>query len=115
MESAATKAAAVAAMETTAITAMIAATIKPTTVIARTPVDPATPAIPAIPPVIAAAVIAAAIIGGAVIPSGIERRDVTGGRVDAGLVTTSKSDREHCNDRAQKNPTANHGFSPSPT
>jgi hypothetical protein len=106
----------IAAMEAAPIAAVVAAPIESAaTVIARTPVDAATPAIPAISPVIAAAVISAAIIGRAVIPSGIERRDVTGGRVDAGLITTGKRDREHRNDRAQKNPTANHDFPPSPT
>jgi hypothetical protein len=96
-------AAVAAAMETAAITAIAAV------VIARTPIDSATPAIPAA--VIAAPVIAAAIIGRAVIPTGVERRDVTGGRIDAGLIATGKRDRERRNDCAQKNPTANHGFS----
>jgi hypothetical protein len=96
-------AAAVAAMETAVITT-IAAVIIP-----GAPVNSATPAIPAA--VIPAAVIAAAIVGRAVIPSGIERRDVTGGRIDAGLIATGKRDRERRNDCAQENPTANHGFS----
>jgi hypothetical protein len=113
MAAATMEAAAVAAMETAAITAMVAAAIT-ATVIAGAPVDSPSPAIPAIPAaIVTAAVIAAAIVGRAIIPSGIERRDVTG--VDAGLVTTGKRDRKHRNDCAQKNPTANHGFSPSPT
>jgi hypothetical protein len=102
-----------ATMETTAVEAaapiapaMVPA--EPATVIARTPVDSATPAIPAIP----AAVVAAAIVGRAIIPAGIKRRTITGGRVDAGLIATGKRDRERRKDCAQKNPTANHGFSP---
>jgi hypothetical protein len=111
MEAAVITAPVAAAMETAAPIgpAMVAA--KPAMVIARTPVDSATPAIPAIPPipaaVIAAAVVAAAIIGRAIIPAGIKRR-----RVDAGLITTGKRDRERRKDCAQKNPIANHGFSP---
>jgi hypothetical protein len=105
-----------AAVETTAMEtagpiapAMVAA--KPAMVIARTPVDSATPAISAIPTaVITAAVVAAAIIGRAIIPAGIKGRNVTRGRVDAGLITTGKRERERRKDCAQSNPTANHGF-----
>jgi hypothetical protein len=102
-----------AAVETTAITAAMETTTVETaaitaTVIARTPVDSAIPAIPTA--VITAAVVAAAIIGRAIIPAGIKRRTVAGGRVDAGLITTSKRERERRKDCAQKNPTANHGF-----
>jgi hypothetical protein len=72
------------------------------TVVSGAPVDPATIAVPAI--------VAATIIGRAIIPAGIKRRNVTGGRVDAGLITTGKRDRKRRKDCAQKNPTANHGF-----
>jgi hypothetical protein len=112
MESAAAEAAAAstpeaAAVETTAPEP--AATIAAVPV-ARTPIDPATPAVPA--SVIAAAVVAAAIIRRPVIPSGIKRTAVTDARVDGRLVTTRERNREDRNDCAQKNPTANHGFSP---
>jgi hypothetical protein len=91
-----------------------AATIaaKPATVITGTPIDPATPAIP---PIIAAPIIAAAVIGSAVIPSGVERTAVTNPWVDGCLVATRERNRERRNDCAQKNPTANHRFSPWPT
>jgi hypothetical protein len=101
------------AMETATSIARTMVAAKPAMVIAGTPVDSATPAIPAIPTaVITAAVVAAAVIGSAVIPSRVERTAVTDPRVDAALITTGKRDRERRKDCAQKNPTANHGFSP---
>jgi hypothetical protein len=106
-------AAVITAMVAAAIAAMEAAPISAAMVIARAPIDAATVAISAIVTA-AAAIITAAVVRRAVVAPGIERRDVTGGRVDAGLITTGKRDRERCNDCAQKHPTANHGFSPSP-
>jgi hypothetical protein len=98
-----------AAVETTAIAAASIAA-KPATVITRAAVHPSTPAIPAI-----STIIAAAVIGSAVIPSGIERTAVTDPWVDGCLVTTRERNRERRSDCAQKNPTANHRFSPWPT
>jgi hypothetical protein len=112
-DTAAVKTAVITAMVAAAIAAMEAAPISAAMVIARAPIDAATVAISAIVTA-AAAIITAAVVRRAVVAPGIERRDVTGGRVDAGLITTGKRDRERCNDCAQKNPTANHGFSPSP-
>jgi hypothetical protein len=97
----------ITAMVAAAIAAMEAAPISAAMVIARAPVDTATPAVPA-PAIIAAAVIAAAIVRRAIIPAGVERLDITGGGVDAGVVTTGEPDCERRNDRAQKNPTTNH-------
>ena len=59
---------------------------------------------------ITAAIVAAAVIGSAVIPSRRRTERLTDPRVDAGLITTGKRDRERRKDCAQKNPTANHGF-----
>jgi hypothetical protein len=100
------------------ITAMVApveaAPISAAMVVARAPVDAAIITVAAVitAAIITAAVITAAVVGRAIIPAGVERRDITGGRVDAGLITTGQRDRERCDDCAQKNATANHGFSP---
>jgi hypothetical protein len=113
------KAASAAPMEAAAVPTPIAAAMESSAVvIARTPIDAASVAVPPIITTAAAIVTAGAVKGAAVvrravIAPGIDRRDITRAWVDAGLITTGEPDCQRGNDRAKKNPTANHGFSPT--
>jgi hypothetical protein len=82
-------------------------------IIPGAPIDAAPVAIPPIVTATAAIVTADAVEGSAVvrravIAAGVDRRDITRVGIDASLITTGKRDRKRCDDRAQKNSTANH-------